>query len=222
MEEILVNQVDFESVDYIQVLFSFFLASVFAFLIRFFYITNSNSIGGKLNIGNIIPILVMVVFLVITVVKSSLALSLGLVGALSIVRFRTPIKEPEELVYLFLAIATGLGFAANQNIITSIILSLILIILNVWLSKKKPNQNENVLLINLQNCDGINSLNLIMDIIKQSEIDFKMIRSSINSNSISIVLQINSSSDSINKALSTIIEKEPDTNITFAEPNSSW
>ena len=43
------------------------------------------------------------------IVKSSLALSLGLVGALSIVRFRAAIKEPEELVYLFLIIAIPNG-----------------------------------------------------------------------------------------------------------------
>ena len=58
--------------------------------------------------------------IVITIVKSSLALSLGLVGALSIVRFRTPIKEPEELVFLFLIIATGLGCGAGQIKITLI------------------------------------------------------------------------------------------------------
>ena len=74
-----------------------------AFLLRRFYISRSFSLTGKSHIGSIIPILSSVVFLVILVVKSSLALSLGLVGALSIVRFRTPIKEPEELVYLFLA-----------------------------------------------------------------------------------------------------------------------
>jgi uncharacterized integral membrane protein len=51
-------------------------------------------------------------------VKSSLALSLGLVGALSIVRFRTPIKEPEELAYLFMAIAMGLGLGADQTLPT--------------------------------------------------------------------------------------------------------
>jgi len=51
-------------------------------------------------------------------VKSSLALALGLVGALSIVRFRTPIKEPEELAYLFLAIAIGLGLGADQTLPT--------------------------------------------------------------------------------------------------------
>jgi hypothetical protein len=52
---------------------------------------------------------------VISIVKSSLALSLGLVGALSIVRFRTAIKEPEELVFLFIAIAIGLGVGADQR-----------------------------------------------------------------------------------------------------------
>ena len=50
-------------------------------------------------------------------VKSSLALSLGLVGALSIVRFRAAIKDPEELVYLFLCIAIGLALGAEQPLL---------------------------------------------------------------------------------------------------------
>ena len=91
---------------------------------------------GKTNIGSVLPILSGVVFLVIMVVKSSLALSLGLVGALSIVRFRTPIKEPEELVYLFLAIAIGLGLGAGQVLITTIIVLLILVFINFFLSNK--------------------------------------------------------------------------------------
>ena len=44
-------------------------------------------------------VLSLTTMIIITIVKSSLALSLGLVGALSIVRFRTAIKEPEELAY---------------------------------------------------------------------------------------------------------------------------
>ena len=70
-------------------------------------------------------------------VKSSLALSLGLVGALSIVRFRTPIKEPEELVYLFLAISIGLGYAAGQILITTILTLSILVMIYMWLSNRK-------------------------------------------------------------------------------------
>lgn len=64
--------------------------------------------------------------LIIMIVKTSIALSLGLVGALSIVRFRTPIREPEDLGFLFLAVAAGVGLGANQTIIA---FALILVIL---------------------------------------------------------------------------------------------
>jgi hypothetical protein len=73
----------------------------------------------KLFAGNFI-FLGLIVLFIITVVKSSLALSLGLVGALSIVRFRTPIKEPSELLYLFASIAIGLGLGADQRLVTVI------------------------------------------------------------------------------------------------------
>ena len=81
------------------------------------------------------------------IVKNSLALSLGLVGALSIVRFRAAIKEPEELVYLFLVIAAGLGCGALQLKITvlGIILSLaIIFIYNLVTKKQKAYYDENL------------------------------------------------------------------------------
>ena len=81
------------------------------------------------------------------IVKSSLALSLGLVGALSIVRFRAAIKEPEELVYLFLIIAIGLGSGANQLIITTvgIIFALfIIVIYSIYLKRSKKNIEEKI------------------------------------------------------------------------------
>ncbi len=67
--------------------------------------------------------------LVISVVKTSLALSLGLVGALSIIRFRTPVKEPEDLAYLFLAIVTGIGIGADQRVTTVVVVLLLLVFL---------------------------------------------------------------------------------------------
>lgn len=80
----------------------------------------SSTLSGKKELARVLPFLILIVCLIISIVKSSLALSLGLVGALSIVRFRTPIKEPEELVYLFMAIAIGLGLGANQTVLTVI------------------------------------------------------------------------------------------------------
>ena len=125
-----------QQLDIVTVLVNFFLCVFMSFLLRRFYISRSFSLTGKSHIGSIIPILSTIVFLVILVVKSSLALSLGLVGALSIVRFRTPVKEPEELVYLFFAIAIGLGYAAGQVLVTTVIVSLIMVMIYFWLSNR--------------------------------------------------------------------------------------
>ena len=82
--------------------------------------------------------------------KYSLALSLGLVGALSIVRFRAAIKEPEELVYLFLVIGLGLAFGSNQFAVGFSLLSISLIvifILHSFLYKQSTNQNSPSIII---------------------------------------------------------------------------
>ena len=138
--EDMLSSLAFAQDDYLTIFINFSLCIIMSFIVKTFYIRRSFSLTGKMHIVPIIPILSAVVFLVILVVKSSLALSLGLVGALSIVRFRTPIKEPEELVYLFLAIALGLGYAAGYTLMTTAIMSLILLIIYLWLSNVKVNQ----------------------------------------------------------------------------------
>ena len=127
--------------DYLLIFFSFISCFLASFCLKFVYEERSTSLSGKYQIGLIIPILSLVTFLVILIVKSSLALSLGLIGALSIVRFRTPIKEPEELVYLFLAIALGIGFGAGQIVITSGVFVTIILLIWFVLSKKDISKN---------------------------------------------------------------------------------
>ena len=101
-----------------QLLLSLAIGAVLGGLLQAHYVRFSRSLANReLFARNFIPV-ILAVTLIISVVKASLALSLGLVGALSIVRFRTPIKEPEELVYLFLAIAVGLGLGAEQMLAT--------------------------------------------------------------------------------------------------------
>jgi uncharacterized membrane protein YhiD involved in acid resistance len=70
--------------------------------------------NNRAQFANSFLLLGMTTCVIIIVVKYSLALSLGLVGALSIVRFRAAIKDPEEITVLFLVIAIGLSFGANQ------------------------------------------------------------------------------------------------------------
>mgnify|MGYP001033083366 CR=1 FL=1 len=86
--------------------------------VRWHFLHFGSTLSNRDELGGVLPFILLTTLFIITVVKSSLALSLGLVGALSIVRFRTPIKEPEELAYLFIAIAIGLGLGANQVVAT--------------------------------------------------------------------------------------------------------
>jgi hypothetical protein len=120
------------------------LGTVVSLLIAWYYVKFGNSLSNRMHFASIIPLLALITMLVISIVKSSLALSLGLVGALSIVRFRTAIKDPEELIFLFFAIAVGLGFGADQRIPTLVASAIILALLLVrafFFHKRKAMHN---------------------------------------------------------------------------------
>ena len=102
-------------------------------LIVYHYNRNSNSLSDRNFFSRTFPLILLTTLLVISVVKSSLALSLGLVGALSIVRFRTPIKEPEDLAYLFICIAAGVGLGAGAVLVTSMSIIFILVFFTIFL-----------------------------------------------------------------------------------------
>ena len=104
-----------------------FLVLVLAQIVAWHYLRFAKVLSNKRKFAHVLIGLALTTFLVITVIKTSLALSLGLVGALSIIRFRTPVKEAEELTYLFIAIAIGLGVGAEQTIPTAIIVAVLLI-----------------------------------------------------------------------------------------------
>ncbi len=97
------------------------LGGFLALYIRLLYRCCGSSPSDSDSITRVFPLLTLVTIGVITVVKSSLALSLGLVGALSIVRFRAAIKEPEELVYLFLCIGVGLALGAGVPLLAIVL-----------------------------------------------------------------------------------------------------
>jgi len=126
-----------------------FVAIVLCFLIQLTYNKTSRSLSNAENFSRNFIVLGLTTTIVITIVKSSLALSLGLVGALSIVRFRTPIKEPEELAYLFMAIAIGLGLGANQTIPTIVVSPIILgVMAGFKLARRKSNTKNLFLSVN--------------------------------------------------------------------------
>jgi uncharacterized membrane protein YhiD involved in acid resistance len=118
------------------------LAALFSYILGRLYIKYGTSLSNRTKFAGNFILITTTTTLIISVVKSSLALSLGLVGALSIIRFRAAIKEPEELAFLFLTISIGLGFGANQFLITIIafVIISIFIVLKQW---SKMNVTEN-------------------------------------------------------------------------------
>lgn len=125
--------------------YSVILSFILSFLLSKIYRKQSNTFSNPETLARIFPILSIGTTIIIAVVKSSLALSLGLVGALSIVRFRTPIKEPEELTYIFLCIGIGLSTGADQYQVA--IIGFLLTVLCIFINKKlsfRLNSQKNI------------------------------------------------------------------------------
>jgi len=114
----------------LELLTGLIMAIIFGSILAWHYQRFAQVLSNKTRFARIFVLLAVTTFLVISVVKTSLSLSLGLVGALSIIRFRTPIKEPEELAYLFLTIAVGVGLGTDQRPATAIVMILLLAFLS--------------------------------------------------------------------------------------------
>ena len=133
------------------------LAMVLAFAIGMFifliYKKTYQGVMYSLSFGVTLVALTMITTLVILAVTSNVVLSLGMVGALSIVRFRTAIKEPLDIAFLFWSIAVGIVLAAGMiplAVFGSVIIGIILLI---FVNKK----SHIIPYIIVLNCDGHDS-----------------------------------------------------------------
>lgn len=121
------------TVDITSFILNLIVATILTLIVQYFYFYFGTSISNRKKFAAIFLPLALGTMLIITIIQSSVALSLGLVGALSIVRFRAAIKDPEELTFLFLVIGIGLATGANKPILAAIAILLILFLL--WISK---------------------------------------------------------------------------------------
>lgn len=100
------------------------LAAIVGWMFRRYGRTMEN----RSSLAYVFYFVILTTTLIITIVQTSLAVALGLIGALSIVRFRTPVKEPEELAYLFLSVAIGIGIGAGHSVLTAAAVGFILLV----------------------------------------------------------------------------------------------
>lgn len=100
----------------------------------------------------------IVTYLITTIISSNIALSLGMIGALSIIRFRTPVKSPFELVLYFIYLTIGITSSVNLNL--SINFTVLYAVLISVLKFSKFSESENFNLFNNLNEDNLTYLNI--------------------------------------------------------------
>ena len=113
------------------------------------------------------------IFLIITTIKSSLALSLGLVGALSIIRFRTAIKEPEQIIFLLALTAIAISLAAEQFVLSSlaVLVFAIIAIIRHQGSKKQDWVHQDFLVIEFEQDNADIAQGVLEQLIGLNEIE---------------------------------------------------
>ena len=166
------------------------LTAITAYILKKVYVRFGQTLSNRSIFANTFVPMAMATMVVITIVKSSLALSLGLVGALSIVRFRAAIKEPEELVYLFICIAIGLGYGANQINVT--IAGFLMTIIAIALIRKSAFKVEksNVMYLTISKKSKTRlDIEKILEVLERNsfEVDLKRLDESPTANEVSFI-----------------------------------
>ena len=222
MENILINTNS--EIDLSLIVLNLLFAFVISLLIKFHYKKCSTTLTNRDDFSNLFPFITLTIVLVIYIVKSSIALSLGLVGALSIVRFRTPIKEPEELAYLFICIAAGLGYGANQTIPTTVAVLVILLLVYLVKIKKIRTDNKNIFLnLEIEKKDESNTSEItknINQILKTENDNFNLVKLDMSDEIFQATYILNIKNldklELINKSLQS---KYPNVKINFVDQN---
>jgi uncharacterized membrane protein YhiD involved in acid resistance len=128
----------------------------------------------------------MVTSMVIIAVNSNLVLSLGMVGALSIVRFRTPIKDPTDLIFLFWAaavgIVTGAGFY-SLALAASVVIGLVMFIF----IKKASFETPYLLVVN---CDSDESETHVMKAVQGEAKRFNLKQKTVSRGNVELTIEI--------------------------------
>ncbi len=130
--------------------------------------------------------LTLVTTLVIIAVTSNVVLSLGMVGALSIVRFRTVIKEPMEIVFLFWSIAVGIVIGAGMiplAVLGSVIIGIILLIF----ANRKNVENAYILVLN---CENEEAENTAAELLKNTVKKYRIKSKTVNADGIELTTEL--------------------------------
>ncbi len=155
------------------------LAIVLAFLVGLFiFFVYKKTYSGVMyspSFGVSLIAMTMITALVILAVTSNVVLSLGMVGALSIVRFRTAIKEPLDIAYLFWAIAAGIVLAAGMiplAVFGSVVIGAVLLVF----VNRKPHAQPYIAMVTCESAQAEEMVNRFLStVVEKSAVKSKTV-----------------------------------------------
>ncbi len=171
-------------------------------------------------------VLSLATMMVITAVRSSVALSLGMVGALSIIRFRGAVKELEEMAYLFFAVSIGLGTGAGSSessihtVVAYVVVSAF-IITRSFFAKQSENQGSMMLSISSAHDSSV-QLDSVINTIRLLSSSFSIRRVEYDGDSFSAMVAVSfSGAGKLKECMSVLEENDENARITVLSSDSS-
>ena len=107
----------FQSINFTEFFVNLIIALVCGFIISLFYKASNRSLYYSASFVHAMIALAMVTALVIMVIGNNLARAFGLVGAMSIIRFRTAVKDTQDIVYIFFSLAAGMAAGVGLKLL---------------------------------------------------------------------------------------------------------
>jgi uncharacterized membrane protein YhiD involved in acid resistance len=199
------------------------LAALCSYILSLVYIHWGASLANRRKFAANFMLMTITTTFIIMVVRSSVALSLGLVGALSIVRFRTAVKEPEELAYLFFAIGLGIGLGDNQRLITLLALAVGIVIIALTKLARRSQADVNLHLTVASPSPHKIELEQVMDALQAHTSKLKLLRFDENAETLemSFLVEFKRISN-LNKARAALKALSDAVEITFLDNKGIW
>lgn len=170
------NAFSFGDLSVVRILLTLGLAFLIGMYIFAIYRKTFSGVMYSKNFGVSLVMLAMITSFIILPITSNLALSLGMVGALSIVRFRTAVKDPIDTVYMFWSIAVGIALGA-KFFLPAILASAVIGVLMLLLSGMRFRSTMPYLLVLRFNENATNNVYGLLKRLSESQLKSKTVGS---------------------------------------------
>lgn len=174
------------SISLSEVVITLGVALIFSFLIYFVYKFTCDNVIYSKKFNITMALMTMVTAAVIMSMQANVIVSLGMVGALSIVRFRTAIKEPKDLLFLFWSITNGIIIGAGIYSIAFVLMVILTIALLVF-ERLPGNKIPYLLVATLENLESEEKIIKVLD---ENKIKYRVKSKNVSNNSIDVIYEL--------------------------------